>query len=129
VSIDETKAWEAERKRRDDLAALSSRDDADPDEVQQTVFEIQEIRRIVQRERRRKLIRSHPGLIASLVLVAAGRIARNPARGVNLPKAPKSDFKTISLNEMMNLADVAPKRYRAMILLAGTTGLRFGESG
>jgi integrase len=54
-------------------------------------------------------------------------IARNPCRirGAGLEHAPQRP--TASVEDVWNLADAVPVRYRSLVLLAGFCGLRLGE--
>ncbi|WP_336318194.1 tyrosine-type recombinase/integrase [Streptomyces lavendofoliae] len=56
-----------------------------------------------------------------------GLIQRNPCRikGAGATKTAERPFLTVA--EVFRLADVVPERYRALILLAAFTSLRFGE--
>lgn len=67
----------------------------------------------------------------SLVLAFAvrdGRLARNVAEGVPLPRAAKPDKRYLTLDELRRLAEsVEDGQARLMVLLLGLTGLRFGE--
>lgn len=67
----------------------------------------------------------------SLVLAFAvrdGRLARNVAEGVPLPRAAKPDKRYLTLDELRRLADsVEDGQARLMVMLLGLTGLRFGE--
>lgn len=67
----------------------------------------------------------------SLVLgfaVRDGRLARNVAEGVPLPRAAKPDKRFLSLDELRRLASCAgDEQARLMVLLLGLTGLRYGE--
>lgn len=68
--------------------------------------------------------------VLSLVLsfaVKDGRLVRNVAEGVPLPRAAKPDKRFLSLEELRTLADAADERDRLAILVLGLTGLRFGE--
>ena len=55
------------------------------------------------------------------------RIASNPARGAKLPKRSKTAMKVLTPAQISTLADAMEPRYRALILLAGWTGARWGE--
>lgn len=55
------------------------------------------------------------------------RIASNPARGVKLPKRTKTEMAVLTPDQISTLADAIEPRYRALILLAGWTGARWGE--
>lgn len=60
--------------------------------------------------------------------VRDGRLARNVAEGVPLPRAAKPDKRYLTLEELRRLAACAgDEQARLMVLLLGLTGLRFGE--
>ncbi len=54
-------------------------------------------------------------------------IPANPARGVKLPKRTKRKNVYLSADQLRRLADESG-RYRSLILLLGTVGLRWGEA-
>lgn len=54
-------------------------------------------------------------------------LASNPARGVKLPKRTKRKNTYLSTKQLHRLADESG-RYRSLILLLGTVGLRWGEA-
>ena len=54
-------------------------------------------------------------------------IARNPARRIPLPKSTREEMRFLSAEEIGRLADAIDARHRALILMAGFTGLRWGE--
>jgi integrase len=54
-------------------------------------------------------------------------IARNVARGIEMPRRQRREMRYLDKDQIMALADVVPPRYRALILTAGFTGLRAGE--
>jgi integrase len=68
--------------------------------------------------------------------VRDGRIAKNPAAGVRLPRLPKVEKRFLTRAEVFSLADAAAaypipevgEQYRALILLLAYTGLRWGEA-
>ena len=67
--------------------------------------------------------------VFALVLELAvrdGRIPRNPAAGVRLPKARKAEKRFLSRDEVFRLADCAGER-RALVLTLAYCGLRWGE--
>lgn len=69
------------------------------------------------------------GILAGILddAVDARLIMINPARGVDLPrKARKTKHTYLSAKQLIQLAE-ACGRYRPVILLLGTTGLRWGE--
>lgn len=55
------------------------------------------------------------------------RIARNPATKIPLPKSHKEEMHFLEPPAIKRLADAVPPRYRALILVAGFVGLRWGE--
>ncbi len=57
----------------------------------------------------------------------ARMIARNPARRIPLPKSTREEMRFLSAEEIGRLADAIHPRHRALILMAGFTGLRWGE--
>lgn len=54
-------------------------------------------------------------------------IARTPATKVPLPKSQRGEMHVLTPEEIDRLADSVYPRYRALILTAGFTGLRWGE--
>ena len=66
--------------------------------------------------------------------VRDGRIARNPACGVRLPRSTESEKRYLTKAEVFRLADACKnvtvthgKDYRALVLTLAYTGLRWGE--
>ncbi|HUP15031.1 MAG TPA: tyrosine-type recombinase/integrase [Acidimicrobiia bacterium] len=62
--------------------------------------------------------------------VAAGKVATNPARirkAIELPPLPHEEMRFLSADEVYRLADRIEPRYRALVLTAAFTGLRWGE--
>src|SRR5215211_1684050 len=67
--------------------------------------------------------------------VKDGRLPKNPASGVRLPKLPQSEKRFLTRDEVFRLADAAAQRplpevaeqYRALILVLAFCGLRWGE--
>src|SRR4029450_11137153 len=59
--------------------------------------------------------------------VESGYLARNPCtiRGAAAEPAPEMRFATVA--EVVALADAIPRRFRALVLVAAYTGLRWGE--
>jgi integrase len=55
---------------------------------------------------------------------SARMIARNPARRVPLPKSTREEMTFLSAEEIGRPADGIDPRHRALILMAGFTGLR-----
>ena len=54
-------------------------------------------------------------------------IARSPCIGIRLPKATRAEPRFLGPEELAALADAVPDRYRALVLVGGYGGLRFGE--
>jgi integrase len=54
-------------------------------------------------------------------------LARNPAKGVRLPRQAKKPIDPPTLDQVEELVAAMPDRYRAIIVLAAGTGLRQGE--
>ncbi len=54
-------------------------------------------------------------------------IARNPARRVDLPKAQRHEMRFLTVPEIDALSSVIHSRFRALVITAAYTGLRFGE--
>jgi len=57
----------------------------------------------------------------------ARMIPRNPASRVPLPKSTRQEMRFLAPEQIGRLADAVDDRYRALVLMAGYTGLRFGE--
>ncbi len=55
-----------------------------------------------------------------------GRLNRNPAIGVPLPKIKSNEKRALNPNELFKLAEKC-KGYELLVKFAGTTGLRWGE--
>ena len=55
------------------------------------------------------------------------RILSNPCRGTRLPKRTKREMAVLTPEEISRVAAAVEPRYRALILLAGWTGPRWGE--
>jgi len=60
--------------------------------------------------------------------VDADLIARSPARKVALPRVRPPERKLITPEQLLLLADAVPGRYRALVLVGGVLGLRWGET-
>lgn len=71
--------------------------------------------------------RSH-GVLRQILNAAVldGRLNRNPAIGVPLPRTKSKEKKALSFQQLRALADEVVG-YETLILFAGTTGLRWGE--
>lgn len=59
--------------------------------------------------------------------VDADIIGRSPCRRISLPRVRPPRRTTITPGELDRLAAAVPPRYRALILVAGVLGLRWGE--
>jgi integrase len=67
--------------------------------------------------------------VLSLVLdlaVKDGRLVRNPAHGVSLPREAQTDRRYLSHEQVLHLAEAAGD-YRVAVLFLAYTGCRFGE--
>ena len=62
------------------------------------------------------------------VAVDDGLIARNPARGVRPPVPPAREIRFLTGEEVALIAAEVNPRYRALVLLLGWRGPRFGEA-
>ncbi|MFC3689954.1 tyrosine-type recombinase/integrase [Aquipuribacter hungaricus] len=72
----------------------------------------------------------HAHRVLSMLLGAAvldGRIVRNPASGVRLPRAATSDKRFLSHEEVAALATAAGSPFDTVVLVLAYTGLRWGE--
>jgi integrase len=81
----------------------------------------------------------HVHRVLHLILELAvrdGRIVKNPATGVKLPRLPKAEKRFLTREQVFDLADAAAQhpypevaeQYRVLILLLAHTGLRWGEA-
>ena len=59
--------------------------------------------------------------------VKAGKIATNPAAGIELPKIEHHEPRTLSGDELGRLVDAMPDRWKAFVLVAAYSSLRFSE--
>jgi integrase len=59
--------------------------------------------------------------------VEGGRIARNPAAGVRLPRIVRRDMHFLSARQVQDLAAAIDPRYGLLVRFAAYTGLRAGE--
>jgi integrase len=60
--------------------------------------------------------------------VDANLLGRSPARKVALPRVRPPDRKPLTAAELLRLADAIEGRYRALVLVGGVLGLRWGEA-
>ena len=74
-------------------------------------------------------IRKAVGLFSAACELAIddGWLNRNPCRKVKLPRLVTPPQPSLSIDELYRLADQVPQQYRAMVLVGGLAGLRFGE--
>ena len=61
------------------------------------------------------------------IAVSDGYITKNPCTIKGAGQEPKYDAKVPSAEQVLAIADAVPLRYRALVLLAGFGGLRWGE--
>ena len=75
-------------------------------------------------------IRSAFKLVALIfeAAVTSDLIGRSPCRGVRLPPARRPEMRFLDVDEIETLAAAADPRYRALVLTAAYTGLRWGEA-
>ena len=69
--------------------------------------------------------------VLSQVLAAAvegGRLARNPATGIRLPKRVEREMLFLDAAQVEQLADAIGPNYRVCVYFLAYTGLRFGEA-
>jgi integrase len=59
--------------------------------------------------------------------VKAGKIASNPASAIDLPRLERREPRTLSHEELERLVDAMPDRYRALVLVAAYSSLRWSE--
>ncbi len=73
-------------------------------------------------------IRQSYGVLRQIMNAALldGRIYRNPAQGISLPRAKAKEKKVFTISQLRELAKQCGQ-YESLVLLAGTTGLRWGE--
>ena len=68
--------------------------------------------------------------VARMILGRAlrtGKIGTNAASGIDLPKIERREPRTLSAEELERLIDVMPARYRAFVLTAAYSSLRWSE--
>jgi integrase len=61
--------------------------------------------------------------------VDADLIKRSPCYRAGLPRYDTDEMRLLTIGEIVALADAIHPRYKALVLLAGTGGLRIGELG
>jgi integrase len=70
-------------------------------------------------------------VVLSQILDAAvrdGRVARNPARGLKLPRQQRREAEYFEPSEIERIAQAMPEPYDLLVRVLGTLGLRFGET-
>jgi integrase len=69
-------------------------------------------------------------LVAAIFAAAVADriIATSPCVGIKLPKRERRRVVPLETEQVQGLADAVPERYRALIVLAASTGLRQGEA-
>lgn len=73
-------------------------------------------------------IKQAHGVLRQILKAAVldGRLIRNVAEGVSLPRVKPREKSALSLNQLRALAEQCGE-FKALVLFAGTTGLRWGE--
>lgn len=73
-------------------------------------------------------IRQSHGVLRQILKAAVldGRLNRNPAEGVSIPRVKSREKQALSLEQLRALARECGE-FEALVLFAGTTGLRWGE--
>lgn len=86
------------------------------------------IAKAVERGEGLTVIKQAHGLLRQILKSAVldGRLMRNAAEGVALPRVKPKEKKALSLNQLRALAEECGE-FKALVLFAGTTGLRWGE--
>lgn len=59
--------------------------------------------------------------------VLEGRIVRNPAKGVRVPALEPKEMRFLSVEEVEQLVEATPDRWRAFVLMLAWGGFRIGE--
>lgn len=69
------------------------------------------------------------GLVSQMLeqAVRDNRLGRSPARYVDLPRETREEMRFLTADQVATLVDATDDRYRAMVLLAAYSGLRWGE--
>lgn len=77
-----------------------------------------------------KSIKNRQSLL-SAALTSAVRdkhVLDNVAKGVRLPRVDRAEMVFLTHAEFAQLVDLTPERWRALVILLGGTGMRFGEA-
>lgn len=90
------------------------------------------VNRLAERLAHHSLANAH-GLLSAMLAAAveAGHAPANPCRRLRLPRAgehERRDMECLSHQEMADLLDVLPQRWRPLVLTLVGTGLRWGEA-
>ena len=74
-------------------------------------------------------VRTYYGVLqgAMTAAVDADLIGRSPCRGIRLETGRRREPRFLNVDELLTLADAIDPNYRAMVILSGVGGLRFGE--
>lgn len=79
-----------------------------------------------------KSVRTYVGTLQAIfgAAVDSDLLARSPVRPrtLGLARVRRPERATLTADELLRLAGAMPPRYRALVLLAGTVGLRWGEA-
>ena len=79
-----------------------------------------------------KSVRTYVGTLQAIFRAAvdADLLAKSPVRPrlLGLETIPRRERPTLTAEQLLELAGAVPERYRALVLLAGTVGLRWGEA-
>lgn len=75
-------------------------------------------------------VRTNVGVLRAVLnaAVEADLIGRSPVRGLRLSKGQRRERVTLTPEQLLALADAVGPRYRALILVGGTLGLRWSEA-
>lgn len=94
-----------------------------PMEVQKWASELAEKKSVSTARQALVLLR---GALAAAVL--EGRLTRNPAAGIRLPRVPAGEPRPLTHEEVWRLADQMTGRDRVLLLVLAYGGLRWGEA-
>ena len=69
------------------------------------------------------------GLLRMILAAAVDSdlLARSPSRGIKLPRIERREMRFLTREELVELLEAVPDRYRLLVKTAAYTGLRFGE--
>lgn len=75
-------------------------------------------------------VRTNVGVLRAVLnaAVEADLIGRSPLRGLRSSKSNRRERVTLTPDQLLALADAVGPRYRALVLLGGTLGLRWSEA-